>query len=126
MVDQYPELSELTEEQILELMTLMSQSVEPTKIECRAYYDSDGKIITYTTEKIDGDYIVITNEQYAEARPDARVIDGQLVFNNRRTHVFKLDKNRGGGKRTSKYDISIVVEEGPSSYYMLKVYEIKR
>lgn len=116
---------QITEQDIIDLFNSVIQTSQP-KIEFRAYYDADGKIITYTTEDIPGDYIIVTSEQYAEARHDARVIDGQLVLKNRRTHVLKLDKNRGGGKRTSKYDISIVVIDGPSSYYMVKAYETKR
>lgn len=100
----------------------------PEKIEFRAYYNADGSIITYTTEKITGDYIVITAQQYSEARPDAKVFDGQLVHTHRRSHVSKLLKNKSEGVKTSKYDMSVIADEHDDDtiYYTIKAYEIKR
>jgi hypothetical protein len=95
------------------------------EIEYRAYYDSEGKIITYTTEKIDGDYITITGDQYAECRHDARVIGGKLVYSNGRSHVLKLIKSNAG-IGTSKYDISVIEDNGDITYYTTQAYEIKR
>jgi hypothetical protein len=114
----------MTEQDIEDLFNSVQNTV-PIQIEYRAYYDEHGKIITYTTEKPPGDYIIITGDQYAESRHDARVIDGQLTYTHKRSHVSKLVKSNGG-QRTSKYDMSIIVTEGESSYYILKVYEIKR
>lgn len=119
-------MSELTDEQRNELANMITTPVA-TIVEFRAYYKNDGTIITYSTENLPGDYVVITREQYAEARSDARVIDGQLTLSNRRTHVSKLAKNRGGGIRTSKYDVSIISDDKIESvYYTIKAYEIKR
>jgi len=95
-------------------------------IEFRAYYDSaNGTIITYTTEDLPGDFIVITGLQYAEARPDAMVVDGQLTYTNRQTHVAKLQKNKINGVKCSKYDVSVLSDGDDSVYYKLKAYEIK-
>jgi len=114
----------MTDQDVEEIFN-SAQNTAPIQIEYRAYHDEHGKIITYTTEKPTGDYITITGDQYAESRHDARVIDGQLTYTHKRSHVSKLVKSNGG-QRTSKYDMSIIVTEGESSYYMLKVYEIKR
>lgn len=100
--------------------------VVPRKIEYRAYYNSDGSIVTYTTEAIEGQYIVITADQYAQARPDAKVVGDKLVFTHRRSHVSKLVKNKTSGIRTSKYDISIISDDNDSIYYTILAYEIKR
>ena len=116
---------DLTPEQQEELVRLMTMT--PPVIEFRAYYNTDGSITTYTTEDLPGDYVIITREQYAEARSDARVIDGILIYIHRRSHVSKLAKNRAGGVRTSKYDVSIITDdEIESVYYTIKAYEIKR
>jgi hypothetical protein len=69
---------------------------------------------------------VITREQYAEARPDAKIIDGQLVLTNRRSHVSKLEKNKTGGIKTSKYDVSVITDSADSVYYSIKAYAINR
>lgn len=49
------------------------------KPEFRLYYDDKGNVLTYTCEKLEGDYIVIDALTFAEARPDVRVVDGRLV-----------------------------------------------
>ncbi len=99
-------------------------NIEPPTIEFRVYYKTDGSIITYTTENIPGNYIVITPLQYAEARPDALVIDGQLTYTHTVSHVSKLEKNKTSGVKTSKYDISVISSDG--HYYIMKSYAIKR
>jgi hypothetical protein len=103
----------------------ITQIAQP-KYEFRAYYGDDGKIITYTTEDIPGKYIVITANQYAEARHDAKVIDEKLVYTHRRSHVFKLVENKTDGVRTSKYDVSVIQDDDDSTYYTMAAYEIKR
>lgn len=115
---------DLTPEQQEELVRLLT--ITPPVIEFRAYYKEDGSIITYTTEDLPGDYIVITSDQYAEARPDARVLDGLLTYTHRRSHVSKLTKNKTGGIKTSKYDISVISDEPDAQYYIIKAYAIKR
>ena len=115
----------MTDDDMIEAMQLFN-TIVPRVIEFRAYYNDDGSISTYTTEDIPGQFIVITSDQYAQARPDARVIDGQLVFTHRRSHVSKLTKNKTVGIATSKYDISVISSDSDSTYYTIKAYEIKR
>ncbi len=92
-------------------------------IEYRVYYDETGKVITYTIENIPGKYLVITREQYAEARPDAMVRDGKLIKTNVVTHIWKLEKS-SQGTQCSKYDISIIVDH-EGDFWEMKPYEIK-
>ena len=114
------------EQDIINLFNSVTDII-PRKIEYRAYYSKDGSIITYTTDPVEGEYIVITAEQYSQARPDAKVIGDKLVFTHRRSHVSKLVKNKTDGVRTSKYDISVISEDdGDSTYYTIRAYEIKR
>jgi hypothetical protein len=115
----------MTEQDIQNLFN-SAINITPRKIEYRAYYDKDGSIITYTTESIEGQYIEITSEQYAQARHDAKVIDNKLVFTHRRSHVSKLVENKTDGIRTSKYDVSVIQDDGDSTYYTIRAYEIKR
>jgi hypothetical protein len=100
--------------------------VLPRSVEFRVYYNDDGSILSYTTENIEGQYIVITAEQYAQARHDAKVMGGQLVFTHRRSHVSKLVRNKTEGIKTSKYDISVISDGNDSTYYTIRAYEIKR
>jgi hypothetical protein len=60
------------------------------KPEFRLYYDEKGYVVTYTCEKLDGNYVVIDTTTYAEARPDIRVIDGKLVRSTVGAVISKL------------------------------------
>jgi len=104
----------------------------PPPPEYRVYYDDAGKVITYTTETDrPGNFIVITKEQYAEARHDAIVKDGQLVFTHVRRHVMKLVKNSSGGRLASRLDASVLADPedvfgDEYCYFDVKVFDIVR
>ena len=103
----------------------------PPPLEYRAYYGEDGKITTYTTEDLPGNYIVVTKEEYQQARHDAIVKSGVLVFTHIKNHVLKLvlDRNNTTEYRASKYIASVIIEDYddiPSVYYSAQAYEIKR
>ena len=51
------------------------ESPKVDKPEFRLYYDDKGYVITYTCEKLEGNYIVIDALAFAEARPDVRVVN---------------------------------------------------
>ena len=65
--------------------------------EFRLYYDEKGNVVTYTCEKLDGNYIVIDALTFAQARPDVRVIDGKISTVQPAMVVTKLmpDDNNG-------------------------------
>jgi hypothetical protein len=92
------------------------------ELEYRLYYDDAGRVITYTTEKLEGNYIVITREQYSECRMDVVVVEGKIVRTERNRAVYVLEKNTGGVK-TSKYDINIIINDGDGNYWKLTTYE---
>ena len=122
------DLTNLTEAQQLELATALQAAMStiqpPPPPEYRAYYDGDGKIITYTTQDISGDYIVVTLEDYQQARHDALVVGGVLVYTHVRKHVIKLTKTRNieADFCTSKYDISVVAQ---GDYHDTQHYEVE-
>lgn len=82
--------------------------IEPP--EFRLYYDEKGYVITYTCEKLEGDYIVIDAQTFAESRPDARIIDGKLVRINTGSVVSKLIPNKKEGITCAIEDVSIIVD----------------
>lgn len=79
----------------------------PPPTEFRLYYGDDGKVITYTCEKLEGNYIIIDAQIFAEARPDVRVIDNKIVSVINNIVIAKLKPNIVGTP-TLKEDISIV------------------
>lgn len=125
------EMTPEEEQKLLEELQEILKNVKvvaPKPLEFRAYYDSEGKITTYTTEDLPGDYIVITKDQYNLARHDARVVDGQLLFTHIKLHCMKMTRNNNEGSRTSKYDISILADDDDPeyTYYTIRAYEITR
>lgn len=50
------------------------------EIEYRLYYDTNGKLLYYSTEDLDGQYIVVDKETYDLGRYDLTVIDEKLVY----------------------------------------------
>jgi hypothetical protein len=130
------DLNNLTPLQLQELEAALMEALStttppPPPLEYRAYYGEDGKITTYTTEDLPGNYIVVTKEEYQQARHDAIVKSGVLVFTHIKNHVLKLvlDRNNTTEYRASKYIASVIIEDYddiPSVYYSAQAYEIKR
>lgn len=79
------------------------------KPEFRLYYDEKGKVLFYTSEKPEGNYIVIDALTYAEGRPDLRVVDGRISTVNQGSVVSKLVQDKSEGVECSIEDVSIVV-----------------
>lgn len=76
--------------------------------EFRLYYDEKGKVICYTCEKLEGNYIIIDSITFAQARPDIRVIDGKITTVVSNAVVSKL-MPCDYGQTCAKHDISLIV-----------------
>lgn len=90
-------------------------------VEYRLYYDDNGKVLCYTTENLDGNYVVIDKLAFAMARHDVRVVDGKVVRMTNGMHILKLvpqDK----GTPCNKENILIIDDVDPV-YWDLKVYD---
>ena len=98
-----------------------SQKID--KPEFRLYYDDKGYVITYTCENLEGNYVIIDALTYAESRPDVRVIDGQIIRNNRVSVVSKLCKDTEGVLCEIE-DVSIITETN-GQYWKLKTHELR-
>lgn len=79
--------------------------------EFRLYYDESGRVICYTCEKLEGNYIVIDSQTFAESRPDIRVVDGIIVKRSEYSIIAKLTPDEIEGKSCAIDDISVVVDE---------------
>lgn len=115
----------MTEDEVKQILSLLSKpQLKIPDIEFRLYYDEQGKVITYTSENLSGNYLVITKEQYNEARNDVLVKDGKIIYTHKTTHIMKYTKNLARGIQTSKYDINVITEND-SIFYEYIAYEIK-
>lgn len=97
------------------------------KPEFRLYYDDKGKVVTYTCDKLEGNYIVIDAQTYAEGRPDVRVLDGKIVRISNNAVVSKLVPSNEG-QLCAKDDLSIIITTKDKNiekqYWKLKTYEL--
>lgn len=93
--------------------------------EFRLYYDEAGKVICYTCEKLEGNYVIIDAKTFAEGRPDVRVVSGKVTHVSSATVVSKLMPDNTGQACASE-DISIIVDEsytGNKINWKLKTHE---
>ena len=94
--------------------------------EFRLYYDDKGNVICYTGDKsITGNYIVIDALTFAAARPDVRVIDGNISTVAPNAVVHKLMPNENEGVDCHVEDISIIIDTaGKKQKWKLTTYEL--
>lgn len=96
-----------------------------TPPELRLYYDDKGTVVCYTTEKLDGNYIVIDNQTFAEARPDLRIIDGQISRVTPNAVVYKLMPDDNEGIDCHPKDVSVIVDKDSiKQKWKLNIYEL--
>jgi hypothetical protein len=88
----------------------------PPPPEFRLYYDDKGNVLFYTGEKPEGNYIIVDNQTFAEARTDVRVIDGVIRHNSTITQVYKL-KPTTEGTLTHVDDVSLILEDDDDGVY---------
>ena len=101
------------------------EPVAIVKPELRLYYDKTGSAICYTCEKLEGDYIVIDTQTYAEGRYDIKVLNGKIISNYSNAIVTRLTKDTEG-TLCSVEDMSLIVDDSDEvdkQYWKLKVYE---
>ena len=58
---------------------LVTEEVKTDPIEFRVYYDEMGKLLFYTCDRPEGNYLIVDALTFAEKRMDLRVVEGKLV-----------------------------------------------
>jgi hypothetical protein len=82
------------------------------KPEFRLYYDEQGKVLFYTCEKPEGNYVVVDAVTYAEGRPDIRIVDGKISTVAQGSVVCKLiptENTTDEYVECSEDDVSIII-----------------
>jgi hypothetical protein len=104
---------------------LISEEVQYDPIQFRVYYNEEGKILFYTCDKLEGNFLIIDAQTYAECRHDLKVIDGKLVSRTSGSIISKYKPN-SVGISCSKDDISIVttLDDVNSKQWKLISYEL--
>lgn len=78
------------------------------KPEYRLYYDDSGRVLFYSCEKPEGNYIVIDAVTYSAGNPGLRIVDGRISTVQRGNVVARLVPGEIGIS-CAKEDVSIVV-----------------
>lgn len=111
----------------MEEVVILWEQAPLIKPEFRLYYDDSGKVVCYTCEKLPGDnYIVVDAQTYAEARPDIKVIDGQISTSIQGSIVARLVEKTEGVK-TASWDVSLIVNDeytGPTKLWSMEVHAV--
>ena len=93
-------------------------------VEFRLYYNERGEVLYYTTEKLEGEYIVIDNNTFASARYDIKVINGKIIEEqSKSSYSMIIDVD---GITCAYEDINIIVDEsyeGKTNKWNFKLYE---
>lgn len=97
-------------------------------VEFRLYYDDNGNCICYTCDNLEGNYLVVDSQTFAEGRPDVKVINGELIKPSNTLNIVKLVIG-DEGTTCAVEDISIIVDKeyiGPVLKWEEKLYESRR
>lgn len=109
-----------------DFVKLFNQIVKKVKIkvdyEYRLYYNKvNGKPIRYTTDTVDqGDYLVISKQQYAEGRYDILVIDEKIRTLNSFDQWTKLVPAKHG--ISTRADNVMIVDDNGDAKWKIKTY----
>ena len=94
---------------------------EPQPVFYRLYYDEAGVPLFYSMEDLPGNYLELTQEQYAQGRSNIRVRDGRIV---ELTWVVsnKLVPSESGTACDPR-DVAVVTKQQTSTHWSKRTYE---
>lgn len=99
--------------------------VEP--VEFRLYYDEDGKVLFYTCDKPEGNFVTVDRQTFVEARNDLRIIDGRISRVKPNQIISKLMPDSEGTICAAE-DISFILSDEDkveSKTWKLRIYELQ-
>lgn len=117
----------MNEQDTQEDYILVFEAPKIEKPEFRLYYDEQGKVLFYTCEKPEGNYIIVDAAAFASARPDVRIVDGKLSTVNTNLVIAKLMPDLDEGIECALDDVSIIInskDKVKTQKWKLNVYEL--
>ena len=66
----------MTEQEFLEIWS--NQRTDQIEIEYRLYYDEQGWPLFYSTERVEGNYIVVDKQTYLDSPKHIRIVEGKI------------------------------------------------
>lgn len=108
-----------------ELAELFNSIISNTskELEFRLYYDAEGNPIAYSSEDLPGNYLVVTQELYAEGRYDIKIIDGEIIPLSGFTYYNKIVPSDSG--IACRADNALIVDPESDCTWGIKTYTQK-
>jgi hypothetical protein len=89
----------------------------------KLYHTDDGDPVVYSTDDLPGKYIEVTAEQYSEHSYRVRVINGVLIKQSPTSMATRKLVPGESGTACHPAAVSLVVTDGPSKKWKLKIYD---
>jgi len=114
----------MDEQQFAELFNQTTKQNKPVDLVYKLYYNKEtGNPVQYATDELEGDYIEITKQQYAESRYDSLVIDGVLTSVTEVESWTKIvPGNEGVACATNNV---MIVDSNSSTKWKIKTYDVE-
>lgn len=103
-----------------DLVAVHAAIPEPLPVFYRLYYNEAGVPLFYSMEDLPGNYLELTQEQYAQGKSNIRVRDGQIVELTWTTS-YKLVP--GTGTPCDPRDVAIVTKQQTATNWSKRTYE---
>lgn len=104
-----------------ELVAIHAALPEPPPVFYRLYYDSEGVPLFYSMEDLPGNYLELTQQQYAQGKSNIRVRDGKIVELTWTTSS-KLIPGLTGTPCDPR-DVAVVSNSDSATYWSKRTYE---
>jgi len=95
------------------------------EVEFRLYYNKYGYPLFYTTEKVDGDYVIVDRETYTRGDYQNIKVDNGRILQRSPTDSLKLVPHDSEGTCCNANDITLIGESKNGQYWKIKTHEYR-
>lgn len=99
------------------------KKLNPIEIEFRLYYDQCGYPLFYTTEKVDGNFIIVDHETYTRGDYQNIKVKNRRITQRNPLDSMKLVKDESEGTCCLSNDVSLIDNTKKGQYWKLKTHE---
>ena len=104
-----------------DLVAIHAAMPEPLPVFYRLYYDESGVPLFYSMEDLPGNYIELTQQQYAQGKSNIRVRDGQIVELTWVTSTKLVPST--AGTPCDPRDVAVVSNTDSATHWSKRTYE---
>jgi hypothetical protein len=110
----------MNDRELAELFDNIIANNPPAELKFRLYYDAEGNPITYASEDLPGDYLVVDQDTYAQGRYDIKIIDGEIVPLKDFVYYNKMIPSDSGTACHS--DNALLIDAASTAFWSTKTY----